>query len=86
MGAIQTQDISLEQAQAAVAAAIAKAGEINTKMDIAVVDAGGNGTLYGFARLTLHLAPEPGRALGLGAAVLALLALAGARRRAWRHP
>ena len=30
MGAIQTQDISLDQAQAAVAAAIAKAGEINT--------------------------------------------------------
>ena len=49
MGAIQTQDISLEQAQAAVAAAIAKAGEINTKMDIAVVDAGGN--LKAFARM-----------------------------------
>ena len=42
-------DISLSQAQAAVAAAIEKALEIDTSMDIAVVDAGGN--LKAFARM-----------------------------------
>lgn len=41
--------ITLEQAQAAVAAAIKKAAEIDTLMDIAVVDAGGN--LTAFARM-----------------------------------
>ena len=46
---LQTQDISLEQAQAVVAAAIAKARAIDTKMDIAVVDAGGN--LKAFVRM-----------------------------------
>jgi len=49
MPCLQTQDISLEQAQAIVAAAVAKAQEIDTKMDIAVVDAGGN--LKAFARM-----------------------------------
>ena len=49
MNSIQTADISLEQANAAVAAAAAKAAEIGTKMDIAVVDAGGN--LKAFARM-----------------------------------
>lgn len=49
MGALSTSDISLDQANAAVAAAIAKAAAINTKMDIAVVDAGGN--LKAFARM-----------------------------------
>lgn len=47
--ALQTQDISLEQAQAVVEAAMAKAREQETKMDIAVVDAGGN--LKAFARM-----------------------------------
>jgi uncharacterized protein GlcG (DUF336 family) len=42
-------DITLEQAQAAVTAALAKAREINTKMDIAVVDAGAN--LKAFVRM-----------------------------------
>jgi uncharacterized protein GlcG (DUF336 family) len=46
--ALNTKDMSLEQAQKAVAAAIAKSNEIKTKMDIAVVDAGGN--LKAFAR------------------------------------
>ena len=41
--------ISLEQAQAAVQAAHQKAVEIGTKMNIAVVDAGGN--LKAFARM-----------------------------------
>jgi uncharacterized protein GlcG (DUF336 family) len=35
-------DLTLEAAERIVAAAKAKAAEINTKMDIAVVDAGGN--------------------------------------------
>jgi uncharacterized protein GlcG (DUF336 family) len=35
-------DISLSQAQSVLDAAVAKATEINTLMDIAVVDAGGN--------------------------------------------
>lgn len=42
-------DITLEQAQNAVAAAIGKAIAIDTKMDISVVDAGGN--LKAFARM-----------------------------------
>ena len=42
-------DISLEQAQKAVEAAVVEAGKIDTKMDIAVVDAGGN--LKAFARM-----------------------------------
>lgn len=46
---LTTQDLSLAQAGAAIRAAIAKAEEIGTKMDIAVVDAGGN--LKGFARM-----------------------------------
>ena len=41
-GAINTKDISLDQARDVVNAAIAKARDTNTKMDIAVVDAGGN--------------------------------------------
>ena len=44
-----TNDISLDQAHAAVEAAAKKAQEINTKMDICVVDAGGN--LKAFARM-----------------------------------
>ena len=39
---LQTQDISLDQSHAILAAAVAKAEEIETKMDIAIVDAGGN--------------------------------------------
>ena len=42
-------DISLDQAQKMVSAAIAKSQEIGTKMDIAVVDAGAN--LKAFARM-----------------------------------
>ena len=42
-------DITLEQAQTIVQAAIAKAEEIGTKMDICVVDAGAN--LKAFARM-----------------------------------
>jgi uncharacterized protein GlcG (DUF336 family) len=42
-------DITLDQAHAALAAAAKKAGEINTKMDIAIVDAGGN--LKAFVRM-----------------------------------
>ncbi len=49
MGAISTQDVSLEQAQAAIATAQAKAEETGTKMDIAVVDAGAN--LKAFVRM-----------------------------------
>ncbi len=48
-GPLATLDIGLVQAQAAVATAVAKAAEIGTKMDIAVVDAGGN--LKAFARM-----------------------------------
>ena len=48
-GALSTQDISLEQAQAIIAAALEKAAEIGTKMDVAVVDAGAN--LKAFARM-----------------------------------
>ncbi len=46
---IATKDISLDQAVAIMMAASEKAKEINTKMDIAVVDAGGN--LKAFARM-----------------------------------
>ena len=49
MSTIQTQDISIDQANSVVEAAAKKAAEINTKMDIAVVDAGGN--LKAFARM-----------------------------------
>ena len=42
-------DITLDQAHAALEAATRKAQEINTKMDICVVDAGGN--LKAFARM-----------------------------------
>jgi uncharacterized protein GlcG (DUF336 family) len=42
-------DITLEQAQAALAAAMAKAKEIGVKMNIAVVDAGAN--LKAFVRM-----------------------------------
>jgi len=48
-GALVTKDLSLDQAQAVLRAAVAKAGEIHTKMDIAVVDAGGN--LKAFLRM-----------------------------------
>ncbi len=43
------EDLTLEEAEHIVAAAKKKALEINTKMDIAVVDAGGN--LKAFARM-----------------------------------
>ncbi len=46
---ITTKDISLDQAHAALMAARQKAVETKTKMDIAVVDAGGN--LKAFARM-----------------------------------
>src|SRR4051812_15453482 len=39
---LNSKDISTEQAQKVVMAAMAKSKEIKTKMDIAVVDAGGN--------------------------------------------
>jgi len=42
-------DITLKQAQAAVAAAVEKSQSMNVKMDIAVVDAGAN--LKAFARM-----------------------------------
>jgi uncharacterized protein GlcG (DUF336 family) len=42
-------DISLQQAQAVVEACVRKASELNTKMDIAVVDAGTN--LKAFVRM-----------------------------------
>ena len=44
-----TQDLSLAQAQLVLAAAIAAAEEQGTRMDIAIVDAGGN--LKSFARM-----------------------------------
>jgi uncharacterized protein GlcG (DUF336 family) len=46
--ALATKDISLQQAVAVIEAAARKSDEIKTKMDIAVVDAGGN--LKAFAR------------------------------------
>ena len=48
-GAQNANDITLDQAHAALEAAAKKAQEINTKMDICVVDAGGN--LKAFARM-----------------------------------
>ncbi len=47
--ALETKDISIEQAHAAIEAAVAKAAETKTKMDIAIVDAGGN--LKAFVRM-----------------------------------
>ena len=41
-GALASKDISLQQAHAIIEAAARKSNEIGTKMDIAVVDAGGN--------------------------------------------
>jgi uncharacterized protein GlcG (DUF336 family) len=49
VGALAIQDVSLEQAQAAVDAALAKAAEIGTRMNIAIVDVGAN--LKAFARM-----------------------------------
>jgi uncharacterized protein GlcG (DUF336 family) len=46
---LATKDLSLDQAHAALLAAAKKAAEMNLKMDIAVVDAGGN--LKAFARM-----------------------------------
>jgi len=46
---LDTKDISLDQAHVALEAAAKKARQINTKMDIAIVDAGGN--LKAFARM-----------------------------------
>ena len=47
--ALSTQDISLDQARLVIEAAVNKSREMNVKMDIAVVDAGGN--LKAFARM-----------------------------------
>ena len=49
MPSIQTADISLDQARSALDAACEAAKKIDTKMNIAVVDAGGN--LKAFARM-----------------------------------
>ena len=49
MQATMTDDLTLDQARAAVTAAIAKAEAIGAKMDIAIVDAGAN--LKAFARM-----------------------------------
>jgi uncharacterized protein GlcG (DUF336 family) len=49
LAALTTQDLSLAQAQSVLDAAIAAAEEQGTKMDVAVVDAGGN--LKAFARM-----------------------------------
>jgi uncharacterized protein GlcG (DUF336 family) len=49
LGSLVTQDLSLAQAQAVLGAAIAAAEEQGTRMDVAVVDAGGN--LKAFARM-----------------------------------
>lgn len=46
---LSTHDISADQAHAVISAAVAKAGQMNLKMDIAVVDAGGN--LKAFLRM-----------------------------------
>ena len=48
-GAIPVDDMTMEQANAAVVAAVAKAQQIGAKMNIAVVDAGAN--LKAFARM-----------------------------------
>jgi uncharacterized protein GlcG (DUF336 family) len=47
--AIATKDLSLAQAQKAIEAAVAKSRDIDAKMNVAVVDAGGN--LKAFARM-----------------------------------
>lgn len=49
MPALETRDISLEQALAVVQAATDEAARIDTRMNVAVVDAGGN--LKAFARM-----------------------------------
>ena len=49
MASLGTKDLSLDQANAALEAAMKKAEEIGTKMDIALVDAGAN--LKAFARM-----------------------------------
>jgi uncharacterized protein GlcG (DUF336 family) len=49
MASLGTKDLSLDQANAALEAAIKKAEEIGTKMDIALVDVGAN--LKAFARM-----------------------------------
>ena len=49
MASLGTKDLSLDQANAALEAAVKKAEEIGTTMDIAVVDAGAN--LKAFARM-----------------------------------
>ena len=46
---LSTRDISLDQARDVISAAVDKARQMNVKMNIAVVDAGGN--LKGFARM-----------------------------------
>ena len=46
---LNVKDLSMDQSHAIIMAAITKAKEINTKMDIAVVDAGGN--LKAFVRM-----------------------------------
>jgi len=46
---LESKDISLDQAHVILEAAVKKAQETNTKMDIAIVDAGGN--LKAFARM-----------------------------------
>ena len=62
---LASQDLSLDQAQAVVTAALA-AEEQGTKMDIAVVDAGGN--LKAFSRMdgawleSIDIVPPPRRA------------------------
>ena len=48
-GALMTQDVSLNQAQAAIDAAFAKAKELDTKMNIVILDVGTN--LKAFARM-----------------------------------
>src|SRR3954465_12254238 len=49
MASLGTKDISLDQANAALEAAVKKAEEIGTTMDIAIVDVGAN--LKAFARM-----------------------------------
>jgi len=48
-GSLEVRDISLGQAQKVLEAAISKAQAMNTKMDVAIVDAGGN--LKAFSRM-----------------------------------
>jgi uncharacterized protein GlcG (DUF336 family) len=49
LSALETKDLGLDQANRALEAAIKKAEEIGTSMDIAIVDSGGN--LKTFARM-----------------------------------